>query len=72
MLFVTNHVLREEHRLRIFEDRVLRIIFGPKRDEARGGLRKLIKSRRIRWTRYVERMVKKVNASNIFMFKSER
>ena len=24
--------LREEHRLRVFENRVLRIIFGPKRD----------------------------------------
>jgi hypothetical protein len=26
-------VLREEHRLRLFEIRVLRRIFGPKRDE---------------------------------------
>jgi hypothetical protein len=25
--------LREEHRLRVFENRVLRTIFGPKRDE---------------------------------------
>jgi hypothetical protein len=25
--------LREEHRLRVFESRVLRRIFGPKRDE---------------------------------------
>jgi hypothetical protein len=25
--------LREEHSLRVFENRVLRIIFGPKRDE---------------------------------------
>jgi hypothetical protein len=24
--------LREEHRLRVFENRVLRRIFGPKRD----------------------------------------
>ena len=28
--------LREEHRLRIFENRVLRKIFGPKRDEVPG------------------------------------
>jgi hypothetical protein len=28
--------LREEHRLRVFERRVLRRIFGPKRDEVRG------------------------------------
>jgi hypothetical protein len=57
--------LREEHRLRVFENRVLRI-FGPKRDEVTGELRKLhneeirdlysspsiiriIKSRRMRW-----------------------
>jgi hypothetical protein len=29
--------LREEHRLRVFENRVLRRIFGPKRDEVTGG-----------------------------------
>jgi hypothetical protein len=33
--------LREEHRLRVFENRVLRKIFGPKRDEVAGELRKL-------------------------------
>jgi hypothetical protein len=33
--------LREEHRLRVFENWVLRIIFGPKRDEIVGGWRKL-------------------------------
>jgi hypothetical protein len=33
--------LREEHRLRVFENRVLRRIFGPKRDEGMGGWRKL-------------------------------
>jgi hypothetical protein len=57
--------LREEHRLRVFENRVLRRIFGPKRD-GDGSWRKLhndelhslysspnfvrvIKSRRMRW-----------------------
>jgi hypothetical protein len=34
-------LLREEHRLRVFENRVLRRIFGPKRDEVTGGWRKL-------------------------------
>jgi hypothetical protein len=34
-------ILREEHRLRVFEDRVLRRIFGPKRDEVTGDWRKL-------------------------------
>jgi hypothetical protein len=33
--------LREEHRLRMFENRVLRRIFGPKRDEITRGWRKL-------------------------------
>jgi hypothetical protein len=33
--------LREEHRLRVFENSVLRRIFGPKRDEVTGGWRKL-------------------------------
>jgi hypothetical protein len=28
--------LKEEHRLRVFENRVLRRIFGPKRDEVKG------------------------------------
>jgi hypothetical protein len=64
--------LREEHRLRVFENRVLRRIFGPKREEE-GCCRKLhndethspysslnifrvIKSRRMRWTGHVTRM----------------
>jgi hypothetical protein len=58
-------ILREEHRLRVFENIVLRRIFGTKRDEVTGGWRKLhneelhnlysspniirIKSRRMRW-----------------------
>jgi hypothetical protein len=33
--------LREEHRLGVFENRVLRRIFGPKRDEVTGEWRKL-------------------------------
>jgi hypothetical protein len=33
--------LREEHRLRVFENRVLRRICGLKRDEVTGGWRKL-------------------------------
>jgi hypothetical protein len=33
--------LREQCRLGVFENRVLRIIFGPKRDEETGGWREL-------------------------------
>jgi hypothetical protein len=64
--------LGEEHRLRVFENRVLRKIFGPKREED-GLWRKLhndelhdlysspnivrvIKSRRMRWAGHVARM----------------
>jgi hypothetical protein len=35
--------LREEHRLRVFENRVLRRLLGPKRDEVAGEWRKLHK-----------------------------
>jgi hypothetical protein len=33
--------LGEQHRLRVFQNRVLRRIFGPKRDEVTGEWRKL-------------------------------
>jgi hypothetical protein len=64
--------LGEEHRLRVFENRVLRKVFGPKREED-GSWRKLhndelynlysspniirvIKSRRLRGVGHVSRM----------------
>ena len=64
--------LREECRLRVFENRILRRIFGPKRDE-NGEWRRLhneklhslycspnivrvIKSRRLRWAGRIARM----------------
>jgi hypothetical protein len=64
--------LREEHRLRVFENRVLRKIFGPRKEED-GSWRKLLngelyglysspcivrvfKSRRMRWEGHVARM----------------
>jgi hypothetical protein len=64
--------LREEHRQRVLENRVLRGIFGSKRDEVTGEWRRLhneelndlcsspnirvIKSRRMRWAEHVARM----------------
>jgi hypothetical protein len=33
--------LREEHRLKVFDNRELRRVFGPKRDEVTGEWRKL-------------------------------
>jgi hypothetical protein len=35
-------VLREEHKLRVFQNKVLRKIFGPKRDEVTGNWRNYI------------------------------
>jgi hypothetical protein len=79
--------LREEHRLRVFENRVLRRIFGPKRDEETGGWRKLneelnklysspstiriIKSRRMILAVHVARMGEKRNAYRILVRKAE-
>ena len=40
-IFILLIVLREERRLRVFENRVLRRVFGPKRDEVTGEWRKL-------------------------------
>jgi hypothetical protein len=39
----TVRILREERRLRVFENRVLRRVFRPKRDDVIGELRKLHK-----------------------------
>ena len=64
--------MREERRLRLFENRVLRV-FGSRRDEVTGEWRKLhneelwdlyslpnivrvVKSRRMRWAGHVARM----------------
>jgi hypothetical protein len=63
--------VREERRLRVFENRVLKV-FGPKRDEVTGEWRKLhneelkdlyslpivrvVKSRRLRWAGHVAHM----------------
>jgi hypothetical protein len=64
--------LREEHRLRVFENRVLRRIFGPKREEdvswrklhndelhnlySSPNIFRVIKSRRLRWAGHAARM----------------
>jgi hypothetical protein len=36
LILVAIYILREEHRLRVFENRVLRRILGTKRDEVTG------------------------------------
>ena len=62
--------LTQERRLRVFENRVLRRVFGPTRDEVTGEWRneelsdlyslpsivRVVKSRRMRWVWHVARM----------------
>jgi hypothetical protein len=79
--------LEEEHRLRVFENRVLRRIFGPKREED-GSWRKLhndeqhdlysspnivrvIKSRRMRWAGHVARMGEGRGVYRVLVWRSE-
>jgi hypothetical protein len=78
---------REEHRLKVSENRVLRML-GPKRDEFTVSWRKLhneelrdlyslpsinriIKSRRLRWTVQLIRMGKKRKTYRLFVEKPE-
>jgi hypothetical protein len=78
--------LREEHSLRVFENRVLKIIFGPKWEKA--GWRRLhneelhnlyaslniirvIRSRRMRWAGKVPRMGEMRNTYKILVGKPE-
>jgi hypothetical protein len=75
--------VREEHKLRMFENRVLRRIFGPKRDEVTGGWRKLHNEelhnlysspyiiRVMRWAGHVARMGEKRNVCRLLVGKPE-
>jgi hypothetical protein len=72
--------LREVHRLRVFENSVLRRIFVPKRTEMTGGLHdlysapsiiRMIKSRRMRCVGHVAQMKKKRKAYRLLIGKPE-
>jgi hypothetical protein len=71
-------ILREKHRFRVFENRMLRRMFGPKREEVAGTWRKLhnecfisiirvILSRRIRWEGHVACTWEMRNAYSILL-----
>ncbi|KAJ4446933.1 hypothetical protein ANN_13635 [Periplaneta americana] len=68
-------ILREEHRLRVFENKVLRKIFGAKRDEVTGELRKLhnaeLHALRLRWAGHVARMGESRNAYRVLVGRPE-
>jgi hypothetical protein len=73
--------VREDHRSRVFENKVLIRIFGPKRDEITGGwktankelhnlypspdITRTTESRRMRWTGRTEHMEKKITAYRV-------
>jgi hypothetical protein len=75
--------LREEHRLRVSENSVLRRIFGPKREEDRSwrklhndelyslysspNIVRVIKSRRMRWVGRVARMEQGRGVYSVFV-----
>jgi hypothetical protein len=80
--------LREERRLKVFENRVLRRVFGPNRDEVTGEWTKLnneelndlyslpnivrvVKSRRMRWSKHVARMGEGRGAYRVLVGKPE-
>jgi hypothetical protein len=76
-------ILRVERRLRVFKNKVMRRIFGPKRDEVIGEWRRpcteefndlyspnimpVIKFRRMRWTGHVARMGERRGVYRILM-----
>jgi hypothetical protein len=78
-------ILKEENRLSVFENRVMRRIFRPMRDKVTGDWRKLhneelysspniirmIKSRKMRWAGHVGRMGDTRNAYRILVGKPE-
>jgi hypothetical protein len=82
-----SRILREDHRLRVFENRVLRRIFRPERGEVTGEWRKMheelhilffspniirtIKSKRIICVGHVVHMGRKSNAYKILVGKPE-
>jgi hypothetical protein len=81
-------IIRDGHILRVFENRMLRRIFGPRRDEvtreeklyneelhnlySSPSMIRAIKSRRVRWTVYAARMGENMNACRILVGKPYR
>jgi hypothetical protein len=80
--------LREEHRLRVYKNKLLRRIFGPKRGKVIGfrkphneelhnvysspSIIRMIKSLRMRWAGHVARVGEESNAYRISVGKPER
>jgi hypothetical protein len=78
--------LREEHRLRMFENRVLRMIFGPKSDDTTAECKGLhneelrdlycspniiVRVIKLRWAEHVARMGKRRGVYRVLVGKPE-
>jgi hypothetical protein len=79
--------MREERRLRVYDNRVLRRIFGPKRDEVTGEWRKLhneelndthcscnivrVINSRMRWAGHAARMAERSVSCRVLLGKTE-
>jgi hypothetical protein len=70
-------ILREEHMVRVFQNRMLRRLYGPRRAEVTGGLRGLHIAElhnlqtRMRWVWHVARMGPNMNTHRLLVEKSE-
>jgi hypothetical protein len=78
--------LKEERRLRVSVNRVLRRLFGPKRNEVTGGrgncimrslystpsVIRMTKSRKMKWTEHLTRVEEKRNEYMILVGKPEK
>jgi hypothetical protein len=76
------NAIREEHRLRVFQNRVLRTIFGPEEVQLAGNCKlrtfinftqviRMVTSRRIRLGERVGRMEGKISVCEVFLRKPE-
>jgi hypothetical protein len=87
MFDVWSLTFRKERSLRVFENRLLRRVFGPKRDEVTGEWRNLhnelndlysvptivrvVKSRRMRWAGHVTRIGEESGVHRVLVGKPE-
>jgi hypothetical protein len=86
-VYIICGTLREERRLRVFENRVLREIFGSKRDQVTGERRRIyneqlyepyislnimsFNSRKMRWKGHIARVEESQGAYRVLVGKSE-
>jgi hypothetical protein len=55
---LVSNIATEGHRLKVFENKALRCLFGTSRNEVTGGWRKLHKEKLVIFAKYVIRIIK--------------